>query len=85
MHTPSIETTRVSFLCTSAFINQFVFLQLAATRTESLLNAIESIQGHPLDACEALHVTMQEFVSQIIGFLAQESKYIQTEVCLCVC
>ena len=45
---------------------------------------MESIQGHPLDACEALHATMQEFVSQIIGLLALDSKYKQRCVSMCV-
>ena len=68
MHTPGVaDNTKVSISC-NIINNQLIHVclyQLVPTKAESLLNAMEAIQGHPLDACEALHVTMQQFVSQI--------------------
>ena len=71
--------------------------QLAATKTESLLNAMEAIEGHPLKACETLYTTLQQFVSQLIGLLGHNSEYtemyiylmsmlvVYKEGCVCVC
>jgi len=60
-----------------------------------MLRAMEAIQGHPLEACETLHATVQQFVSQAIELSGQNSKYRKrgvfgvcecvSEVCACVC